>query len=424
MKFTVNAVAKSGARIGSLTEFARIPHMVLDTPYLLLHTRGGSVPNLSYDLLQMVTKEPQMMQVPLVTLVEHAKNIGAFGKGIGEFAGLQEHLHYATMQDSGTSTPEGYHDKHAVSLWTRNGRKLIDASTYISCMEALKPDVFQMMPDSDTTPKSSAKRVKTSVDATVRFARTCSELKEKSEVLRDTPVLACLTGGFNVHERRRCIEELKEFNVSGYVIEGFHTNGLSATNMIWNDIEPILIEILAALPQDRPRIFHGPVTPILLMKLLSKGVDVVDATFPWMAAERGGALIFPNSISDSGADGMVTETLPCVKQVANTNKSHPDDQAEEEPVDRSYEINLNDKLYFNDAQPLVSGCCCYCCRKYARSYVHHLLATKELLAPMLLMMHNLHHYLNFFGSIRSAIQNDRLDDLQARLERFVASRTN
>ena len=86
------------------------------------------------------------------------------------------------MQDSGTPTPEGYHDKHAVSLWTRAGRKLVDASTYMSCMEALKPDVFQMLSDSDTKPNSTAKRVKTSVDATIKFARTCAELKENSEV--------------------------------------------------------------------------------------------------------------------------------------------------------------------------------------------------------------------------------------------------
>lgn len=26
------------------------------------------------------------------------------------------------------------------------------------------------------------------------------------------------------------------------------------------------------------------------------GVDIVDATFPWLIAERGGALVFPNSI--------------------------------------------------------------------------------------------------------------------------------
>lgn len=95
---------------------------------------------------------------------------------------MQDYLSYVTSQDSGTPTPEGYHDKKAVSLWTRGGRKLVDAPTYMSCMEALKPDVFQMLADCDTTPSSSAKRVKTSVDATLKFATICVDLKEKSEV--------------------------------------------------------------------------------------------------------------------------------------------------------------------------------------------------------------------------------------------------
>lgn len=30
-----------------------------------------------------------MLQMPLVTLVEHSKNVKAFGKGIAEFAGLK-----------------------------------------------------------------------------------------------------------------------------------------------------------------------------------------------------------------------------------------------------------------------------------------------------------------------------------------------
>nr|CAG4641808.1 EOG090X08JG [Eurycercus lamellatus] len=421
MKFTVNVVTKSGARLGSLSDFIRIPDLVLETPYLLLHTRGGSVPHLSYDLLQLVSNERQMMQMPLVNLVEHTKNVKAFGKGIAEFTGLQEYLNYATVQDSGTPTPEGYHEKNIISLWTRGGRKLVDASTYMSCMEALKPDVFQMMSDGDTTPNSSAKRVKKSVDATVNFASLCASLKEKSEVLNQTPMFACVTGGFNVKERLRCVEELKPYDVAGYVLDGFHTNGEAASNLNWEDVEPVLTETLAALPQNMPRIFHGPVTPLLLVKLLSKGIDVVDATFPWLVAERGGALIFPNSISAS-TDVLVVETLPDVK---NISRSEEKETKEETPtlIDRSYEMDLNDKVYFNDSRPLLGDCSCYSCRKYARCYIHHLLATKELLGPILLMMHNLHHYLTFFQNIRSSIMEDRLEALQARLELFLASRS-
>lgn len=39
MKFTINTVATSGARLGLLSDLVRIPDAVLETPYLLLHTR-------------------------------------------------------------------------------------------------------------------------------------------------------------------------------------------------------------------------------------------------------------------------------------------------------------------------------------------------------------------------------------------------
>lgn len=123
--------------------------------------------------------------------------------------------------------------------------------------------MFQAILDGDTTSNSSVKRVRRSVDDTVKFAGICADLKEKSEVsksknlriygkidieifqiLKDTPMLACITGGYNIKERLRCITELKGLDAAGYVLEGFHTNGESATNLSWDDMEPVLTETL------------------------------------------------------------------------------------------------------------------------------------------------------------------------------------
>ena len=37
----------------------------------------------------MVSTGHHMLQMPLVTLVDHTQNVKAFGKGIAEFAGLK-----------------------------------------------------------------------------------------------------------------------------------------------------------------------------------------------------------------------------------------------------------------------------------------------------------------------------------------------
>ena len=130
-------------------------------------------------------------------------------------------------------------------------------------MEALKPDLFQALADGDSNLNSSMKRVKKSVDATVKFASTCALLKEQSEValncksnnktisnslilqvLKQTPMLASISGGYNMRERLRCITELKEVEPAGYVLDGFHTNGETATNLNWEDVKAALTETL------------------------------------------------------------------------------------------------------------------------------------------------------------------------------------
>lgn len=71
--------------------------------------------------------------------------------------------------------------------------------------------------------------------------------------------------------------------------------------------------------------------------------------------------------------------------------------------------------YQDDFRPLVEGCGCYCCKNHQRAYLHHLLVTNELLAGVLLMIHNIAHYHGFFGALREALANDKLDLLKRRV---------
>lgn len=68
--------------------------------------------------------------------------------------------------------------------------------------------------------------------------------------------------------------------------------------------------------------------------------------------------------------------------------------------------------YQDDFGPLLEGCTCYCCQRHTRAYVHHLLVTNELLAGVLLMMHNFQHYFSFFSAIRDALRDNKLDQLK------------
>jgi len=57
-----------------------------------------------------------------------------------------------------------------------------------------------------------------------------------------------------------------------------------------------------------------------------------------------------------------------------------------------------------DVSPLSSKCGCYACQKHHRAYIQHLLSAKEMLAWVLLQIHNLKIMDDFFAGIRRTIQ--------------------
>ena len=74
-------------------------------------------------------------------------------------------------------------------------------------------------------------------------------------------------------------------------------------------------------------------------------------------------------------------------------------------------IDLSQEIYCRDASPLLPGCHCLACRdgRYTRSYVHHLIKAKELLAEILLFGHNLHQMLVLFKELSGAAGEKRIE---------------
>ena len=62
-----------------------------------------------------------------------------------------------------------------------------------------------------------------------------------------------------------------------------------------------------------------------------------------------------------------------------------------------------------DSRPLAEDCECPVCRRHSRAYVRHLFQAREILAPMLATIHNLHFYADLMAKIRLAIADDRFE---------------
>jgi queuine tRNA-ribosyltransferase accessory subunit len=71
-----------------------------------------------------------------------------------------------------------------------------------------------------------------------------------------------------------------------------------------------------------------------------------------------------------------------------------------------------------DLSPLKSDCTCYTCNNHSRAFIQHLLNAKEMLAWVLLQIHNHHVMDRFFCNIRSSIEDGNFDEHRLKFERY------
>jgi queuine tRNA-ribosyltransferase subunit QTRTD1 len=286
-----------------------------------------------------------------------------------------------TLQDPCNITKQGHHSSLKVPIWTKNGKVYYDAKSYMDVVESFKPDMYFLLSDGDTNISSSEKRVSKSVSNTTNFYKDCLERHRKSDVLKHSFVIAPIVGGYKQIAREKYINTMFEDvkDVDGFLLDGLHNNGPEAEFLEFNEIEPIIRCILNKLPVEKLRVVQGCWNPVNVINLVELGIDLFDTSYCHILTERSAAMTFAIETTDQ------------------TN---------------TYEINLRDAKYVDDFQPILIGCDCLSCTKYSRAYIHHLLSVHELLGPILVMIHNVYHYLRFFEKIRSCVQSNTLQALQ------------
>ena len=65
--------------------------------------------------------------------------------------------------------------------------------------------------------------------------------------------------------------------------------------------------------------------------------------------------------------------------------------------------NLWSATHISDTVPIAEECGCYTCENHHRAYIRHLLDAKEMLAWVLLQIHNHHNIDEFFAGVRKSI---------------------
>ncbi|KAI0231930.1 Queuine tRNA-ribosyltransferase accessory subunit 2 [Lamellibrachia satsuma] len=338
-------------------------------------TSVGIAPFVTKDLLAKIANLPKVAHVPVNTLAQHHETVAQFQNGLKDFAAMNDFVLYSSVQDSTESLPALQNDKNTIAIWGRAGKLKMTVEQYMTIQESLKPDWYQALCDSDSNKDSSKKRLR------------------KSQ-LKGAALFGVLEGGFQKTDRVYSAKETAKRPVAGFCIEGFNNFGPSAESFQVSDVRHLIEDMVMELPADKPRMMPGVLTPDDILDAVNAGVDIFDTTYPYLATSQGRALTFDFSLGKDSTEQ---------KEASLTDSSKP------------YQIDLKDDRYTGEFSPVLEGCTCYTCQRYTRAYVHHLLVTSELLASILLMIHNFHHYFGFFEEIRQSLKTEQLDRLYSKI---------
>jgi queuine tRNA-ribosyltransferase len=125
----------------------------------------------------------------------------------------------------------------------------------------------------------------------------------------------------------------------------------------------ILDDTVNYMPKNKPRYLMGVGTPSDILGAVKSGIDMFDCVMPTRSGRTGLAFTWEGK------------------------------------------VNLRNAKYQNDKSPLNKNTSLRSINMYSKSYLNHLIKTNEILASMLISLHNINFYQEFMLEIRNSIKN-------------------
>jgi len=194
------------------------------------------------------------------------------------------------------------------------------------------------------------------VESVLRTTRWLKRCKEAHRDIGEQSLFGIMQGGMYGDLRRESAEQIIELDLPGYAIGGLSVG----------EPKELMYQILDGcaelLPKDKPRYLMGVGSPDALLEGTALGVDMFDCVLPTREARHGRAMT------------------------------------------RDGSVNLRNAVYTEDFSPLDAECGCYCCKTFTRSYLRHLVMSKEILAATLISIHNLTFLTDLMAGARASIE--------------------
>ncbi len=168
-------------------------------------------------------------------------------------------------------------------------------------------------------------------------------------------------GGLFKDLRLKSLKELMKIGFDGYAIGGL------AVGETQKEMFSTLDDIKEFLPTEKPHYLMGVGTPSDILGAVKRGVDMFDCVLPTRSGRTGLAFTWQGR------------------------------------------INIKNNKYQTDNTPLDPDCDNLNLNKYSKNYLNHLFNTNEILASMLLSLHNINFYQELMASIRNNINKGTFD---------------
>ena len=169
-------------------------------------------------------------------------------------------------------------------------------------------------------------------------------------------------GGLFKDLRLKSLKGLIEIGFDGYALGGL------AVGETQKEMFKVLDDIKPILPELKPRYLMGVGTPSDILGAVKRGIDMFDCVLPTRSGRTGLAFTWNGR------------------------------------------INIKNNKYQNDNSPLDKNCDNFDLNNYSLNYLNHLFNTNEILASMILTLHNINFYQQLMKSIRINIQNGTFED--------------
>ena len=166
-------------------------------------------------------------------------------------------------------------------------------------------------------------------------------------------------GGLFKDLRVESLEKLTAIGFDGYAVGGMAV-GESQEQMLRT-----LDDFVHLMPNKKPRYLMGVGTPSDILGAVNAGIDMFDCVLPTRSGRTGLAFTWEGK------------------------------------------INLKNSKYKNDKSLIDSKSSCSRINMYSKSYLHHLIKSNEILASMILSLHNINFYQEFMSEVRKAIKSKK-----------------